>query len=47
VFGFSDTAAQTWMPGWAWLTLLIVAMPIIIFFPAHLLLRKYFSAVRR
>jgi len=46
VFGLSDTAAQTWMPGWAWLTLLMVAMPIIIFFPAHLLLRKYFAPAR-
>jgi hypothetical protein len=24
VYGFSDTAAQTWMPGWAWLIFLIV-----------------------
>jgi hypothetical protein len=46
VFGFSDTAAQTWMPAWAWLTLLLVALPLIICLPVHLLLRRYFSPVR-
>jgi len=46
VFGFSDTAAQTWMPAWAWLVLMIVAMPLVICWPTHLLLRKYFSPVR-
>jgi hypothetical protein len=40
VYGFSDTAAQTWMPGWAWLTFLMVAMPVVIFIPTHWLLRK-------
>lgn len=41
VYGFSDAAAQTWMPGWAWLAFLIVAMPVAIFIPTHCLLRKY------
>jgi hypothetical protein len=41
VYGFSDTAAQTWMPGWAWLTFLLVAMPLIIFLPTHFLLGKF------
>ncbi len=41
VYGFSDTAAQTWMPGWAWLAFLIVALPLVIFIPTHCLLRKF------
>jgi hypothetical protein len=41
VYGFSDSAVQTWMPGWAWLTLLVVGMPLIIFLPTHYLLRKF------
>jgi len=41
VYGFSDNTAQTWMPGWAWLTFLIVAMPLVIFIPTHCLLRKF------
>lgn len=43
VYGFSDTAVQTWMPEWAWLAFLIVALPVVIFIPTHLLLRKFFS----
>jgi hypothetical protein len=40
VYGFSETAAQTWMPGWAWMTLLMVAIPVVIVFPTHFLLTK-------
>jgi len=40
VHGFSDTAAQTWMPGWMWLLFLLVAFPALIVFPTHLLLQK-------
>jgi hypothetical protein len=40
VYGFSDTAAQTWMPGWAWLIFLLVALPVVIFIPTHFLLSK-------
>ena len=43
VYGFSDSAAQTWMPEWAWLTFLIVALPLVIFIPTHLLLRRFFT----
>lgn len=43
VYGFSDAAAQTWMPQWAWLAFLIVALPVVIFIPTHLLLRKFFA----
>ena len=43
VYGFSDTGAQTWMPGWAWFALLLVALPTVIFIPPHFLLGKYFG----
>jgi hypothetical protein len=45
VYGFSDTAAQTWMPGRAWLAFLIVGMPVFIFIPTHCLLNKFFNAL--
>lgn len=41
VYGFSDTAAQTWLPGWAWLVCLMVALPGLICFPTHCWLRRY------
>ena len=41
VFGFSDTAAQTWMPGWAWLLFLMTALPSAVYLPTHWLLKKY------
>jgi len=41
VYGFSDTAAQTWMPEWAWLAFLIIALPVVVFIPTHLVLRKW------
>src|SRR6185369_18048833 len=40
VHGFSETAPQTWMPGWAWLTFLLVALPTLIVWPTHLILKK-------
>lgn len=41
VYGFSDTVAQTWMPGWAWLVFLMVALPVVIYLPTHCWLSKY------
>jgi hypothetical protein len=41
VYGFSDTAAQTWMPSWAWLGFLLVALPVVIYFPTHCWLKRY------
>ena len=35
VFGLSDQATQTMMPGLAWLGLLMVALPVVIFWPTH------------
>jgi hypothetical protein len=43
VFGMSDNAAQTWMPGWAWLTLLLVGLPAFIFTPTHFVLKWAFG----
>ncbi len=43
VYGFSDTSVQNWMPEWAWITVLIIALPVVVFIPTHLLLRKFFS----
>lgn len=40
VYGMSDTAPQTWMPGWAWLTLLYIGLPVLMFWPTHLLLER-------
>jgi hypothetical protein len=41
VYGLSDTAAQTWLPGWAWFSLLMVAVPAVILAPTHLVLRHF------
>lgn len=41
VYGFSDDAAQSWMPAWAWLLLVLVAMPLVLWWPAHLALRRW------
>ena len=39
VYGFSEKAPQTWMPSLAYLGLLMIAGPIIIFVPSHFVLR--------
>jgi len=41
VYGFSDLAAQTWMPGWAWVVFLMVALPVVIYLPTHFWLKRY------
>lgn len=41
VYGFGDAAAQTWMPGWAWLALLYVGLPLVVFWPTHRMLRRW------
>lgn len=41
VYGFGDAAAQTLMPGWAWLALLYVGLPLLVFWPTHLVLRRW------
>ncbi len=41
VYGFSDTEPQKWMPGWAWLLMLMVVMPAALFAPVHLALQRW------
>ena len=41
VWGMSDTQAQTWVPAWAWVTGLIVGLPLLVFLPTHLFLSRY------
>jgi hypothetical protein len=36
----SDTAAQTWVPGWLWFTGMLVAVPGLLVLPAHLVLKR-------
>lgn len=45
VHGMSDTAAQTWMHPLAWLSLLLVGMPLLICLPVHFALRWCFTRV--
>jgi hypothetical protein len=40
VRGISDYAAQTWMPAYAWLAMLLIGLPLIVFAPTHYLLRR-------
>jgi hypothetical protein len=40
VYGFSDSEAQHWMPAGVWVVGLMVLMPLILFIPTHLLLRR-------
>ena len=42
VYGMSDNAPQTWMRPLAYLGLLMVGLPICIFLPTHLVLRRVF-----
>ena len=41
VFGMSDAAAQSFMPGPMWFALLLVGLPALIFYPTHRLLLRY------
>ncbi len=43
VYGLSDNGPQTWMPGWAWFALLMGGLPLCVFLPTHLILRRLFS----
>jgi len=42
VYGPGETG-QSWMPAWLWLALLMVAFPLLIYWPAHLLFKRNFS----
>ena len=43
VHGMSDTASQTWMSPLAWLSTMLIGMPLLIFLPTHLVLRFFFA----
>lgn len=43
VYGLSDDAPQTWMPGPAWFACLFVGLPLLVYLPTHLLLAKLFG----
>jgi hypothetical protein len=40
VFGINDTAPQQWMPAPAFFALMLVSLPMLIWMPTHLLLRR-------
>jgi hypothetical protein len=42
VYGMSDSGPQTMMPSLAYLTLLMIGLPICVFLPTHLILRSLF-----
>ena len=44
VFGLSDAAPQAWMPELAWLALLMIGLPLLIFLPTHYGLKKWRAA---
>ena len=41
VYGSSDAVAQSFMPGPAWFAMLLVGLPLVIFYPTHRLLLRY------
>lgn len=46
VYGMSDDAAQTWMPPLAWLGLLMAGLPLLVYLPTHLVLKRVFAPPR-
>ena len=41
VWGPNDAAAQTWVPPHVWLAGMMIGMPVLLFWPVHLLLARY------
>jgi hypothetical protein len=41
VWGPSDSAAQTWVSPYVWLAGMLIGMPVLLFWPVHLLLSRY------
>jgi hypothetical protein len=46
VYGFSDKAMQTWMPPGAFLAAMMLGMPVLVFWPTHLMLNWAFKKQR-
>jgi hypothetical protein len=42
VYGLSDTAPQSWMPAWLWLIVMLLGLPLLLWWPTHLALRRLF-----
>jgi hypothetical protein len=41
VFGIHDASPQTWMPAWAWLLIMMAGLPLLVWGPTHLALKKW------
>jgi hypothetical protein len=46
VYGFSDEAPQSWMPAWAWLLTMMLGLPLLVWWPTHIALRRIFVPTR-
>jgi hypothetical protein len=46
VYGLSDAAAQTWMPPLAYLGLMLVVLPLCVYWPTHWLLSRVMPSAR-
>ena len=46
VYGLDEKRPQSWMPHWAWLLVVLVGVPTLMFLPTHLILRKTFREPR-
>ena len=44
VHGLSDDAPQSWMPAWAWLAFTLAGWPLLLYWPAHELLKHWMPA---
>jgi hypothetical protein len=42
VHGLSSEKPQTWMPPWLWLATLMIGLPVCVYLPTHLVLRRAF-----
>lgn len=40
VFGMSDNAPQTFVPGWAWFLGLVIGLPLLVYLPTHVVLAR-------
>ena len=47
VYGPSETAAQVWMPAPAWLAVMMIGLPVLVYGPTHLLLNRWRGLPRR
>ena len=44
VYGLSDDKPQVWMPQLAWFGLMMTVLPTLVYWPTHLLLKRFFPA---